>query len=127
MTSGIHSFTVDTPDPYTLATWWTQVLGRPLSDEDEPGDPEAMIEMPAGPPLLFVQTDDEKVVKNRLHLDLEPDGPRDAEVERLLGLGATMVNDLRKPDGTGWATLADPEGNEFCVLRSAGERAATSQ
>jgi predicted enzyme related to lactoylglutathione lyase len=127
VTSGIHSFTVDTPDPYTLATWWTQVLGRPLSDVDKPGDPEAMIEMPAGPPLLFVQTDDEKVVKNRLHLDLEPDGPRDAEVERLLGIGATMVNDLRNPDGSGWATLADPEGNEFCVLRSAAERAATSQ
>jgi hypothetical protein len=126
VTSGIHSFTVDTPDPYTLATWWTQVFGRPLSPEDNPGDPEAMIEMPSGPPLLFVQTDDEKVVKNRLHLDLEPEGPRDAEVERLLGVGATLVADLRNDDGTGWVTLADPEGNEFCVLRSAAERAATT-
>ena len=45
-------------------------------------------------------------------------------MERLLGLGATMVSDLRNPDGSGWAVLADPEGNEFCVLRSESERAA---
>jgi predicted enzyme related to lactoylglutathione lyase len=51
-----------------------------------------------------------------MHICLRPvDRSRDEEVERLLGLGATMVNDLRKPDA-GWAVLADPEGNEFCVL-----------
>jgi hypothetical protein len=65
-----------------------------------------------------------KTAKNRLHLDLQPDGPRDEEVERLLGLGATMVLDMRRPDGRGWAQLADPEGNEFCVERSAAERKA---
>jgi predicted enzyme related to lactoylglutathione lyase len=65
-------------------------------------------------------------VKNRLHLCLQPDIPRDEEVERLLGLGATLFDDRRNPDGTGWAVLTDPEGNEFCVLRSAAERAATS-
>jgi predicted enzyme related to lactoylglutathione lyase len=126
VTSGIYSFTVDTPDPYTLATWWSQVLGHPLDEEDNPGDPLAAVILPVGPPLLFVQTDDQKVVKNRLHLDLQPDGPREAEVERLLGIGATMVDDRRNDDGTGWAVLADPEGNEFCVLRSAAERAATT-
>jgi predicted enzyme related to lactoylglutathione lyase len=65
-------------------------------------------------------------VKNRLHLCLQPDIPRDEEVERLLGLGATLADDRRNADGTGWAVLTDPEGNEFCVLRSAAERAATS-
>ena len=126
MTSGIHSFTVDTPDPFALATWWSQVLGAPLGEEDSPGDPEAMVALPAGPPLLFVQSEDAKVVKNRLHIDLEPAGPREEEVARLLGIGATLVADQRRPDGTGWAVLADPEGNEFCVLRSAAERAVTS-
>ncbi len=63
-----------------------------------------------------------KTVKNRVHVCLRPDGPRDTEVERLLGIGATLVADRRRPDGTGWAVLADPEGNEFCVLRSAEER-----
>jgi predicted enzyme related to lactoylglutathione lyase len=66
-----------------------------------------------------------KVAKNRVHLDLQPtDRTRDEEVERLLGLGAALVADHRNPDGTGWAVLADPEGNEFCVERSHAERAA---
>jgi predicted enzyme related to lactoylglutathione lyase len=122
----ISHVTVDAADPYALASWWSQVTGVPLGDDDYPGDPEAMVMLPHGAQLLFVQVDDERVVKNRVHLDLQPDGPRDAEVERLLGLGATLVDDRRNPDGTGWAVLADPEGNEFCVLRSAAERAATT-
>ncbi|HET7349393.1 MAG TPA: VOC family protein, partial [Marmoricola sp.] len=61
-------------------------------------------------------------VKNRLHLDLRPSaGTRDEELERLLGLGATQVADLRQDDGSGWVVLADPEGNEFCILRSEAE------
>ena len=75
------------------------------------------------PPLLFEQVPDAKSVKNRLHLDLEPQQPRDQEVDRLLGIGATPVDDRRRTDGTGWVVLADPEGNEFCVLMSAEERA----
>ena len=64
-----------------------------------------------------------KAVKNRLHLDLQPeDRSRDEEVVRLLALGAVLVDDQRRPDGTGWAVLADIEGNEFCVERSAAER-----
>jgi predicted enzyme related to lactoylglutathione lyase len=58
-----------------------------------------------------------KQVKNRMHVCLQPDVPRDDEVARLLGIGATMFDDQRKPDGTGWVVLADPEGNEFCVLQ----------
>jgi Glyoxalase-like domain len=64
-----------------------------------------------------------KVLKNRIHLDLMPTArSRDEEVARLLGIGATLVDDQRRPDGTGWVVMADPEGNEFCVERSAGER-----
>jgi predicted enzyme related to lactoylglutathione lyase len=51
---------------------------------------------------------------------------RDDEVQRLRAVGAAQVDDQRRPDGTGWVVLADPEGNEFCVLRSDAERAATS-
>jgi hypothetical protein len=64
-----------------------------------------------------------KVVKNRMHLDLLPTHrSRDEEVDRLLGIGATLLEDHRKADGAGWVTLADPEGNEFCVERSLRER-----
>ncbi|MGW1927208.1 VOC family protein [Streptomyces massasporeus] len=100
--------------------------GSKVSDEDEPGDEEALVETP-GAGLLFIQVPEAKAGKNRVHLDLQPqDRTRDEEIERLLGLGATLLDDRRNPDGTGWATLGDPEGNEFCVERSAAERAATS-
>src|SRR3954453_2337197 len=68
-----------------------------------------------------------RTVKNRMHVDLQPsDGTREEEVERLLALGATVVEDHRSDDGTGWVWLADPEGNDFCVERSADERKATA-
>ncbi len=67
-------------------------------------------------------------MKNRLHVDLQPtDRTRDEEVARLLGIGATLYADHRRPDGKGWAVLADPEGNEFCVERSDAERAAVQR
>jgi hypothetical protein len=97
-----------------------------MHDDDQPGDPEAVVLLGDGlPNLLFQRVPEPKAGKNRLHVDLQPDHPRDDEVDRLLALGATWVADHRRPDGTGWATLADPEGNEFCVERSAVERAAT--
>jgi hypothetical protein len=66
-----------------------------------------------------------KTAKNRVHLDLEPSGStRDEQVEQALALGATLVGDHRKPDGSGWVTLADPEGNELCIERSSAERPA---
>jgi hypothetical protein len=58
-----------------------------------------------------------------VHLDLQPDSTRDDEVERLSVLGAKVVDDQRRPDGSGWVVLADPAGNEFCVERSAAEKA----
>ena len=54
----------------------------------------------------------------------DPARSRDEELERLLGLGAQVVDDLRRPEGPGWVVLADPEGNEFCILRGDAERAA---
>ncbi|MEU4349104.1 VOC family protein [Streptomyces sp. NPDC023838] len=123
MTSLVRHVTFDCTDAYALATFWAAALDGKLSDEDFPGDEEALVTS-EGAALLFVTVPDAKAVKNRVHLDLQPqDRTRDEEVERLLTLGATLVGDHRRPDGTGWATLADPEGNEFCVERSAGERA----
>ena len=67
--------------------------------------------------LLFIRVPDDKQLKNRVHLDLRPaDRSREEEVGRLVGLGATHFEDHRRPDGSGWVTLRDPEGNEFCVL-----------
>lgn len=126
MASHVRSITVDTLDPYVQALWWSEVLAVPMSSDDNPGDPEALLRTHHGD-VLFVRVPDAKTGKNRLHLDLEPsDRSRDDEVARVLALGAVLVDDRRRPDGTGWVVLADPEGNEFCVLRSAAERVATS-
>ncbi|MBW8740683.1 MAG: VOC family protein [Streptomyces turgidiscabies] len=118
--STIHSITFDcTGDPYDLGLFWSELLGRPLADDDKPGDPEALIQDPdGGPRLLFVRVPEGKTAKNRLHLDLRPHGrTRDEEVERVVSLGARLVADHRRPDGGGWVLMADPEGNEFCVER----------
>ncbi|MGW0840738.1 VOC family protein [Streptomyces sp. NPDC002787] len=116
----IHNITIDcTGDPYDLGLFWSELLGRPLADDDKPGDPEAIIEDPAGGPrLLFIRVPEAKSVKNRVHLDLRPQGrTRAEEVERALGLGARVIADHTRPDGGGWVLMADPEGNEFCVER----------
>jgi predicted enzyme related to lactoylglutathione lyase len=125
MTSTIKNTCFDCADPYPLAEFWSQVLGIPVDPDCEPGDDEVGFELGHDQYLLFLKVPEPKTVKNRMHLCLEPGQPREAEVQRLLGIGATMVADHRNPDGTGWAVLADPEGNELCVLRSAAERAAT--
>jgi hypothetical protein len=126
MASHLHSITFDALDPYSQALWWSEVLAVPMSPDDFPGDPEALLRTHHGD-VLFVQVPEAKTVKNRAHLDLEPsDRSRDDEVARVLALGAALVDDQRRPDGTGWVVLTDPEGNEFCVLRSATERASTS-
>jgi hypothetical protein len=127
MSASIHNIVVDCRAPWQLAQFWSDVLARPVDPENAPADDEVGIPLDASAgELLFLAVPEPKTVKNRLHLCLQPDGPRDEEVERLLGIGATLVDDQRRPDGTGWAVLADPEGNEFCILRSAAERAATS-
>ena len=76
--------------------------------------------------LLFVEVPEGKQVKNRVHLDLRPiDRARDDEIERVIALGARPLHDFRNEDGSGWLVLADPEGNEFCILRSDAERSET--
>ena len=125
MTSRVRTVTFDAHDPYELAGFWLQVLRAERPDDDQPGDPYASVPTD-GLTVLFEQNNDEKSVKNRAHLDLEPDTTRDKEVAWLLTLGATVAHDRREADGTGWVVMQDPEGNEFCVLRSAAERAATS-
>ncbi|MFJ7299475.1 VOC family protein [Streptomyces sp. NPDC099088] len=126
MVSVIQNVAIDCADAYALARFWSRVTGRPVHPEDGPGVREAQVMLEQGPVLYFNQVPEPKTVKNRVHLCLRPEGSRDGEVERLLGLGATFVGDHRNPDGSGWAILADPEGNEFCVLRSQSERAGVS-
>lgn len=124
MTSTVFNVNFDCADAYKLATFWSEVTGQPLDDGNKPGDPEVTFTLPAGFNLYFAQVPERKVVKNRMHLCLRPDSGREVEVERLLELGATIDADRRNPDGSGWVVLLDPEGNEFCILRSAAERAA---
>jgi hypothetical protein len=122
----IRSITVDCVDPYQQALFWSEVTGwrEDPDDPNNPGDPEGRIVTPEGISLLFIPVPEGKSIKNRMHLDLMPTRrSRDEEVARLLGIGASLVDDQRLQDGTGWVVLADPEGNEFCVERSAGERA----
>ncbi|MFD5316486.1 VOC family protein [Streptomyces sp. NPDC127098] len=122
MSASIRHITFDCADPYALATFWARVLDGSLGEDDAPGRPHALVTTATGG-LLFIRVEEPKTVKNRVHLDLQPeDRTRDEEVERLLTLGATLQGDHRRPDGTGWVTLTDPEGNELCVERSAAER-----
>ena len=123
MASLVRHVTVDCTDAHRLASFWAAVLDGEVGDDDNPGPEEAVVTAP-GIALLFLAVPDRKSGKNRVHLDLQPqDRRREAEVERILALGAGLVDDLRNPDGTGWVVLSDPEGNEFCVERSAAERA----
>jgi hypothetical protein len=131
MTAYVSHTTVDCTDAYTLSRWWQEVLDytEDPDDPNEPGHEECMISSRDGRHrVLFIEVPDVKQVKNRIHFDLRPtEGTRDDELARLLGLGATVFDDLRNPDGTGWVVLADPEGNEFCILRSEAEVAAGRQ
>jgi len=116
----IDWLTVDSPDPDRLAPFCREALDYEEEYHSPPEEKETEILLRprdgrAGTKLLILRVDEPKRVKNRWHLDLRGDD-RDAEVERLLGLGATKI-DIGQGD-VSWAVLADPEGNEFCVLRS---------
>lgn len=119
MVSVVYNVAIDCADAYALARFWSEVTGRPLHPEDRPGDRETQVRLAEGPMLYFNQVPEPKTVKNRVHLCLRPDTSREQEVDRLLALGAGFVADHRRPDGSGWVILADPEGNEFCVLSGA--------
>ena len=115
MSLTIAAITFDCADAAFVADFWSQVFGLPI-------DPEASVAFSSinrdgtagsGPSMLFLQVPEAKAAKNRMHLDLQA-ADREAEVDRLVGLGATRVHD-KDEWGVRWTTLADPEGNEFCV------------
>ena len=124
MSSAVRNITFDVAapyEPYDLAQFWAQVLGRTVDATTSPATTRWA--WTGEPNLLFIRVPEAKTLKNRVHVDVQPDTTRDAEVERLVGIGAALIDDQRRPDGTGWVVLADPAGNEFCVERSAAERA----
>lgn len=130
MTSRVSHTSVDCRNAYELSQWWKGVLDYVdvEGDPNLPGHDECMIlDRDGRHRILFIEVPEGKSVKNRLHFDLEPvEGTRDDELARLLEHGATEVADLRGTwgPGSGWVVLADPEGNEFCILRNTAERAA---
>jgi predicted enzyme related to lactoylglutathione lyase len=109
--------TIDTRDPKELGSFWKEALDLEVVFETESGDEYALSgkgRMGSNWNILFYRAPDEKKVKNRLHLDLIPDTDQEAEVKRLEQLGARRA-DIGQQDVT-WVVMADPEGNEFCVL-----------
>jgi len=115
----IQCLGIDTTDPDRLAAFWQAAIGwRRTYDTPD----EVVLEPPEGsredgvvPDLLFLRVPEGKAGKNRLHLDLRPKDQA-AEVSRLEGLGARRI-DVGQADDVSWVVLADPDGNEFCVLR----------
>jgi Glyoxalase-like domain len=107
---------MDARDPVSLGRWWAEALGWVVVNDDVE-EFEIRPEPDRTPGLLFELVPETKTGKNRLHLDFRPTD-QDAEVERLLSLGATRA-DIGQGD-VSWVVLADPEGNEFCILRGRG-------
>ena len=105
---------VATPDPGLLGRWWCEALGWIVAD-DGPSVFEIQPQPDRLPGILFLAVDEPKQGKNHLHIDLRPDDQA-AEVDRLIALGASRL-DVGQGD-VPWVVLADPEGNEFCVLQS---------
>jgi predicted enzyme related to lactoylglutathione lyase len=121
MPSTVSNVCLDAVDPARLAQFWSQALGWTREDADDGS--EIWLEAPAESGasgtvtgLLLLRVPEAHTAKNRLHLDLRPDD-QEAEVARLLALGATRVDIGQGPD-VSWVVMADPEGNEFCVLRA---------
>jgi predicted enzyme related to lactoylglutathione lyase len=118
----LQCITIDAENPKRLADFWAAALDWKITYEDEI---EVSIELLDGSPevgripdILFIKVPDQKVVKNRLHFDLRPEDQL-AEVARLEVLGAKKVEIGQSEDpDTSWVVMADPEGNEFCVLRA---------
>lgn len=102
---------IDARDVHALGGWWAEALGWPQEVTD---DGDVILRRPGGGPnWLFLEVPEGKTGKNRLHVDLTPDDQQ-AEVDRLIALGARRV-DIGQGEQS-WVVLADPEGNEFCVL-----------
>lgn len=123
MTLSIQCITVDAENPRALAEFWATALGWRIGDDVN--EVEVWIERELNDPrntgfpdILFLKNSDERKVKNRLHFDLRPDN-QDAEVVRLESLGAKKIDiGQLASDDCSWVVMADPEGNEFCVLKA---------
>jgi predicted enzyme related to lactoylglutathione lyase len=120
MTLRIQSISIDSANPGPTAKFWASALGWRITEDTEE---EIVLEPQAGSPeegvvpdVLVLRVPEAKAVKNRLHLDLRPDDQA-AEVARLEALGARRV-DIGQGTSVTWVVMADPEGNEFCVLRA---------
>jgi len=112
----LHHIVIDAHDLPKLARFWTQALGWQVLSERER---EIVIGTDENAPvgICFMPVTDQKIVKNRVHLDITTEAQdRDQEIDRLLGLGAQRV-DVGQTGKESWTVLADPEGNEFCVIR----------
>ena len=116
MAVSLHHVVIDAHDLPAMARFWAQLLGwRILSEREREVVIGADATAPVG--ICFMPVTDVKTIKNRLHLDLSPDpGEQEAEIERILALGARRV-DIGQTGVESWTVLADPEGNEFCVVR----------
>jgi len=127
MASFVSHTTIDCRNAYELSEWWKPVLGYVdlEGDPNEPGHEECMIRDPeTGHLLLFIEVPDPTPGKPRLHFDMRPrERTRDEEVEWVRDYGATEIADHRGKygPGSGWVVFADPEGNQFCILRSEAE------
>jgi hypothetical protein len=116
VTLGLDTITFDCADTVGVATFWAAALGFELDpDSDQEG---AQLSDPSGKTggLYFQPVPEAKVAKNRVHLDLRPSASMAEEVERLIALGATVVERV-DVEGSFWTVMRDPEGNELCVLR----------
>lgn len=103
---------IDTHDPVALGRWWAEALAWVIVNDD-PDEFEIRPTADRLPGIMFEHVGESKQHKNRLHLDFRPDD-QEAEVQRLVELGAVKV-DVGQGD-VPWVVMADPEGNEFCVL-----------
>lgn len=112
MTLRLEELVIDCLDASSLARWWRAAIGWQIVDEEN-GAVELAPAPGVTPSIMFVQVAEPKRGKNRIHLDWVPDNQQ-FEVDRLVGLGARRV-DLGQGD-VPWVVMADPEGNEFCVL-----------
>lgn len=124
MTIRIQCVAIDANDPAALARFWREVLDWRLTYEDAD---EVVLEPPEGSPedgvspdLVFLRVPEAKQAKGRLHLDLRP-ADQQAEADRIVALGATRA-DVGQSGDESWIVLADPEGNEFCILRALDEQ-----
>lgn len=120
MASRWQCICIDSTDPSRDADFWEQALGWRRTED---GPEEVVLEPPAGSPeegvspdILFLRVPESKAVKNRLHIDLRPDDQA-SEVARLEALGARRA-DVGQGEDVTWVVMADPAGNEFCVLRA---------